>query len=140
MNASMVDLSAYSERLRKLRLIRVLGQVTKVIGLTIEVEGVKTFIGETCEVFLEGEGRPVLAEVVGFKGQTALLMPLGNLQGVRPGCKVEARGQVLTVKVGEHLLGQVLDGLGRPTSGRSGEGHDFSVNNPPPDPMLRRRI
>ncbi|MDA8095967.1 MAG: FliI/YscN family ATPase [Clostridia bacterium] len=135
-----VDLSVYHERLRGVRLVRRLGQVTKVIGLTIEVVGADAFIGETCDIFLPGDVPPVLAEVVGFKGQTALLMPLGDLQGVRPGCRVKARGQVLTVRVGEHLLGQVLDGLGRPTRGVSVEGLEFSVNNPPPDPLARRRI
>lgn len=134
-----IDLSVYRERVRRARLVRSLGQVTKVVGLTIEVEGVNAFIGEICDVYLPDNG-PVLAEVVGFRRETTLLMPLGDLQGVRPGCRVEARGQVLTVRVGDHLLGQVLDGLGRPAGGADRRGIEFAVNNPPPDPLLRRRI
>src|SRR5690606_10584879 len=88
--------------------------VTQVIGLTIMAQGIKSFVGEVCEILLDESGEIVLAEVVGFKENQVLLMPLGDLKGVGPGCKVRPTKKALSIKVGEELLGQVLDGLGRP--------------------------
>jgi len=75
-------------RLDNVRVVKKLGRVTKVIGLTIEVMGIDAFIGEVCDVFVPGRHEAVQAEVVGFRDGVSLLMPLGNLSGVRPGSRV----------------------------------------------------
>jgi flagellum-specific ATP synthase/type III secretion protein N (ATPase) len=139
------DLQAWRARVNAAQLFRLLGRVTKVIGLTVEVEGLNSFIGEICAVHIPGEARPIQGEVVGFRGRTSLLMPLGELRGIRPGCRVESLGRALTVRVGEHLLGQVLDGLGNSIVPNMGavpkvESDDRSVYSAPPDPLARRRI
>jgi flagellum-specific ATP synthase/type III secretion protein N (ATPase) len=142
------DLQTWRAQIRAVRPFRLLGRVTKVIGLTVEVEGLNTFIGEICAVHVPGEPRPRQGEVVGFRGPTSLLMPLGELRGIRPGCRVEPLGRALTVRVGEHLLGRVVDGLGRPLHGGEGgqpgqeppEAVEYPVHNTPPDPLDRRRI
>jgi len=142
----MVDLLAelrdMRERAEKTRVLRLIGQVTRVIGLTVEVQGVDSSIGEVCDIFVPGEEEPVLAEVVGFREKVSLLMPLGELKGIRPGCRVVPRGRDFTVRMGGHLLGRVLDGLGRPMGekGWLSEGVEFPVGGQVPNPLERRRI
>jgi len=143
-----LDLNAWRARVNAVRPFRLLGRVTKVVGLTVEVEGLNSFIGEICEVYVPGEIQPVRGEVVGFRGGTSLLMPLGELRGIRPGCRVEPLGRALTVRVGEHLLGQVVNGLGYPLANggdtrngtRPDGAEEYPVHNAPPDPLSRRRI
>jgi len=124
------------------RFYSIVGKVTQVIGLTIVVQGIKSFVGEVCEILLDDSGEnTVMAEVVGFKGQQVLLMPLGDLKGVGAGCKVVPTGRILTIPVGEELLGRILDGLGRPMEGPVPPLKDFySVERMPPNPLKRKRI
>ncbi len=130
-------------KVKKADLSQIRGKVTRVIGLTVEVKGLNASIGEVCNIYPPGNG-PVCAEVVGFKEKATLMMPLGQLGGVAPGCLVVPTGHSLRVAVGPQLLGNVLDGLGRPMK----KGSDFSgneritypVDNNPPDPLTRRRI
>jgi flagellum-specific ATP synthase len=96
--------------------VRVFGRVTEVVGLVIESDGPNARIGDLCAIHVEGGSR-IDAEVVGFKGDRVLLMPLGELSGVRAGCPVSTTGGCLRVPVGQQLLGRVLDGLGNPLDG-----------------------
>ena len=63
------------------------GVVKRVIGLTIEVQGIKAFVGELCTIFNQ-YGKPVHSEVVGFRDDFVILMPLGDLNGIASGCRV----------------------------------------------------
>ncbi|HHW45026.1 MAG TPA: flagellar protein export ATPase FliI [Desulfotomaculum sp.] len=137
-----IDLEPWRRRVREARLLRPTGQVVRVIGLTVEVRGITARIGEICHIHVPGEP-PVVAEVLGFRDNATLLMPLGELRGISPGCSVVPRGRGLTVAVGEHLLGRVLDGLGQPMDGRELAAPDqcfVPVDNPPPNPLARQRI
>jgi flagellum-specific ATP synthase/type III secretion protein N (ATPase) len=136
----MVNLAVYRQRVQQASLLRQIGVVTKVVGLTLEVKGFKPFVGEVCMVDVPGS-QPVVAEVVGFREDVVLLMPYGELTGVCPGCRVEPRRRAFTVRVGEHLLGRILNGLGEPIDGRPlPRGIPMPVNNRPPSPLARRRI
>jgi len=116
------------------------GKVTQVIGLTIQVEGIKGFVGEVCIVEID-ENQHVLAEVVGFKNDKVLLMPLGELSGIGPGCKVKPTGKSLRIKVGENLLGKVLDGLGEPLDKENlYRESEVDIYRSPPNPLKRKRI
>lgn len=116
------------------------GKVTKIIGLTVEVEGIKAFVGELCIVYNYAD-EPINCEVVGFKDKYVILMPLGELAGVAPGCRVVARGIPLSVKCSNDLLGKVLDGIGNPIDDEEVLGGErYSLSNEPPDPMKRPRI
>lgn len=135
------DINNWREKVRQTRLIRPTGKVTKVIGLTVEVKGISAGINEVCDIHVPGQKEPVRAEVVGFQDHTSLLMPLGELNGICPGCQVAPRGETLTVRVGDELLGRVLDGLGRPMDGLSLRvTREYPVNNAPPEPLSRKRI
>lgn len=137
-----IDLKPYKERVSRARVIKPIGKVTRVIGLMIEVQGIVARIGEVCEIVVHDEPEPVRAEVVGFRDQFSLLMPLGELRGIYPGSAVVPSGRTLTVKVGKHLLGKILDGLGRPIEEKApiNGGEEFAVDNRPPNPLKRKRI
>ena len=111
-------LESYSHKLRSIEPIRSFGRVTRAVGLIIESLGPIAAVGDLC--YLESSGRKSgdsLLEVVGFKENHVLLMPLGAMPAVRVGDTVIASGMSADVKVGENLLGRTIDALGRPLDG-----------------------
>lgn len=127
----VVENGAFHERI---------GKVSKVIGLTIEVEGLKTFIGEVCDIIVKETTNVVKAEVVGFNEEKALLMVLGGLSGISKDSLVVPTRKPFTVEVGDHLLGHILDGLGQPMNPIEVRGIQFDIDRDPPNPLKRRRI
>ncbi|WP_097025849.1 flagellar protein export ATPase FliI [Clostridium peptidivorans] len=129
-----------NKRVKETTFYHMEGIVKKVIGLTIEAEGIKSFIGEVCIIYNE-RNNPIDCEVVGFKDKDVILMPLGELIGISPGCRVVPTGKPLSVKCSEELFGKVLDGLGRPLEGEEARyGVYYPLDTAPPDPMKRKRI
>jgi flagellum-specific ATP synthase len=111
-----------------------------VIGLTIEVRGITAFVGEVCKIY-NNTNDEISCEVVGFRDVDVILMPLGELVGIAPGCRVIPTGSPLNVKCSEELFGKVLDGLGNPLNGSEITKYtSYSLNASPPDPLKRRRI
>jgi flagellum-specific ATP synthase len=100
--------------LQRSDLARRRGRVSNLIGLVIEAIGMVAEVGEVCLIHAGRDRAPVAAEVVGFREDRTLLMPLGELQGIGPGTQVEGTGAPFRIAVGDALLGRVLDGLGRP--------------------------
>ncbi len=141
MHLPQVNLENWRQKVKQAKILRSIGHVVRVIGLTVEVRGVAARIGEVCDILVPGEAS-VVAEVVGFRDRSTVLMPLGDLKGVYPGCHVVPRGKSLTIRASDALLGRVLDGLGQPLDGKEAvkNGMDFSVDNKPPNPLDRRRI
>jgi flagellum-specific ATP synthase len=138
----MLQFDKYLNTLQTLNPIRINGKVSQVIGLTVESMGPNVKVGEVCHIYPVSSSVPVPAEVVGFKDNKVLLMPLGELGAIGPGCDVVATGKPLSVRVGMELLGQVLDGMGRPMNGGqlSNAMHEYPVDNQPPNPLSRPRI
>lgn len=138
----MERLGKYFHGLETANLIRYTGRVSKLIGLTIESQGPAVEMGEVCFIYPLKEGKPIVSEVVGFKGEIVLLMPLGDMRGIGPGSKVLASGMSLQVDVGDALLGRVVDGLGNPIDGKGKPDlrKKYPVNNTPPDPLTRKKI
>ncbi|HLI32489.1 MAG TPA: FliI/YscN family ATPase [Solirubrobacteraceae bacterium] len=108
------SLAGVRATLRNANLARHNGRVSDLIGLIIEATGLRAEVGELCLINAGRHRDPVASEVVGFRQGRTLLMPLGELQGIGPGTKVQATGSSFQIPVGEALLGRVLDGLGRP--------------------------
>ena len=116
------------------------GVVKNVIGLTIEVQGITAFVGEVCKIY-NISNEEISCEVVGFRNKDVILMPLGELVGISPGCRVVPTGSPLSVKCSDELFGKVLDGLGNPLDGSEVSKYtNYSLNASPPDPLKRRRI
>ena len=110
-----IDVRKFKDALHAASPMKLTGKVTQIIGLVIESQGPTVTVGELCYVRSHFAGMPAVpAEVVGFREGSVLLMPVGEMQGIGPGCEVTATGRRLRVKVGEELLGRVLDGLGNP--------------------------
>lgn len=137
-----ISLDKYKQVISNKRFVCLKGQVTKVVGLTIESTGPETRVGELCRIVNPRTEQEVLAEVVGFRDQNVLLMPLGEMAGIGPGNSVIATGTELRIRVGQGLLGRVLDGLGNPIDGKGNIQTDdfYPVENIPPHPLKRPRI
>lgn len=142
MNKIKIDVDKYREHLKHLDPVRINGKVTQVIGLTVESQGPDASIGELCYIYPHNSAVPLKAEVVGFRENKVILMPLGDLHAISPGCDVVGTGKPLTVQVGSELLGKVLDGLGNPLDGSylpSRMPH-YSTHNAPNNPLSRPRV
>ena len=142
MRTSKLDAAKYIEHLKPIDPVRVNGKVTQVIGLTVESEGPDASIGDLCYIYPAKSTKPLKAEVVGFRNNKVILMPLGDLQSIGPGCDVVGTGKPLTIQVGSELLGRVLDGLGQPLDGShiSSRMPHYSTHNLPSNPLMRPRV
>ncbi|MCH6266820.1 flagellar protein export ATPase FliI [Neobacillus citreus] len=132
----------YIKLIRSIDPVRVNGKITQIIGLTIESQGPDVRIGELCSIYPAQSQIPIQAEVVGIKENKVLLMPLGEVRAIGPGCDVIASGKPMTVKAGHQLLGRILDGLGQPIDGKPMPlGLDeVPIHATPPNPLSRPRI
>jgi len=135
-------LEKYIKSAEKTRTLLQDGKVVEVIGLIITSTGPASSIGELCKIYPHPDDEPVLAEVVGFRENRVLLMPLGELAGINPGSLVVSTGDPLSIPVGEELIGRVIGGLGEPIDGKGplNASNIRSIYANPPDPMSRTRI
>src|SRR5688500_10482747 len=124
--------------------VRGRGRVMERTGLVVEasVPGVRT--GDAVDIIKHHNSEPLIAEVVGFRDDRVLLMPLGELEGIGPDSEVIPHGKPLTVKVGPKLLGRVLDGIGNAIDcderGPLIWEREYPVMASPPDPLKRRPV
>lgn len=98
---------------------RVFGQVTAVVGLLVEISGTRSgfSVGDHCWILARGNRR-IACEVVGFRGNSVLVMPFGPLDGVAPGCAVESSASEPVIYPGPGWLGRVINGFGEPIDGK----------------------
>jgi flagellum-specific ATP synthase len=132
---------AFRSEIKDVRLLQVYGRVTQVVGLVVEANGPNARVGDLCMIESPEFGS-LPAEIVGFRGDRVLLMPLGELAGVRAGSLVRTTGSCLRVPVGEGLLGRALDGIGQPIDGFGplNTAGTYPVLNSAPDALNRRMI
>lgn len=118
------------------------GRVVQLIGLVIESEGPVAAVGDICRIESTRHDHSTLAEVVGFRNNRLLLMPLGEVHGIHPGSDVIAVGEAMTFPAGESLKGRVIDSLGRPLDnlGPISADRQVSLQLRPPHPLQRQRI
>lgn len=113
--------------------LEVRGTLTKLTGLVLEASGIRVPVGSQCVVTMRAR-EPVLAEVVGFSGDRAYLMPAGDVHGLSSGAGVAAApafvpvprlgekpatvdaasAGMLRLPLGDGLLGRVVDSQGYP--------------------------
>lgn len=104
----------YKRAIRAAKLSVKVGYVTKFVGLMVEATVPNAFVGELCEVLPANSNKRIPAEVVGFGKSTALLMPFGDLRGIKLGSEVFSTGRTVSVPVGEKQLGRVINAFGEP--------------------------
>jgi len=138
---TLPDLTRYQKAIVHLHPTQLSGRVVQVVGLTIEAVGVDAQVGEVCEILSFGTNI-LLSEVVGFRNERTLLMPLGDMQGIQPGSPVNPTRSVFRAPVGKVLLGRVLDGLGKPLDGKGplGEVETMPIYAAAPHPLTRQPI
>jgi flagellum-specific ATP synthase len=138
------DLKQYTSKIAELDCMAYEGEVTRVSGSVIESRGPAVGVGQACEIHSRyGSGpRRIMAEVVGFREQRTVLMPLQKLNGVQPGDRVVSAPVGLSVGLSLGLLGRVLDGLGNPIDNGSHISCPDSapIDKPAPHPLKRREI
>lgn len=136
------DPSKYLSAIYNADTMKLNGRITQIIGLVIESQGPHVNLGELCYIYPRNPGEPIPAEVVGFRENRVLLMPVGEIQGIGPGCEVVSAHRVLKVNVGRQLLGRILDGLGNPIDGKGplNSNSQYPLTAVPPPPLARRRI
>ncbi|MBP2629405.1 MAG: ATPase, FliI/YscN family [Firmicutes bacterium] len=138
-----IDISKYINAINSCESIKMNGKITQVVGLVIESQGPNVSLGELCYVCSRLSNiEPIPAEVVGFRQGHVLLMPIGEMQGIGPGCEVISAQKTLRVNVGRQLLGRILDGLGNPIDGKGPllTEQEYPLNATPPHPLSRPRI
>jgi flagellum-specific ATP synthase len=129
-------LSAYRAKLEKIETLKLIGRVNRAVGLIIESNGPAVSVGDLCYLPTAEGGRETMLEVVGFRDNNVLLMPLGQMPPVRAGDTIVAAGVSSEIAVGEQLLGRTIDALGRPLDGlgeiRTGESYPLNrvITNP----------
>lgn len=105
-------LESYFARVASSAELRWQGRVTQVVGPLVESAGPFCSVGETCQIE-DSSGRVLPGEIVGFRGTTVLSMPLELPRGIRHGDRVSSWGERPTIRVGDGLLGRVIDGGGQ---------------------------
>src|SRR6266536_1032113 len=142
---SVLDLSRHRSLVAQSSALRFQGRVVQVVGLSIEVEGLRLPMGDICHLYPDrasaGASR-ITAEVVGFRDNRLILMPFADTHGVRPGTAVFPSGRGFSVTVGEELLGRVIDGLARPIDGKGplNTSRTARITDAPPSPLGRMPI
>lgn len=141
---SLGKIEALRERLRSKSYFKSIGYVENVVGLTIESFGPYAFVGEICEISSENGSscKKILAEVIGFKGNRVILMPLGDTIGISLGSKVVSLSKPLSIYVGTGMIGRVVDAFGNPIDGKGPlmVEEELPIYREPPNPLVRARI
>lgn len=116
------------------------GHVIKVAGLIVEGRGPGMGVGSTCKI--ESRGRQVLAEVVGFREHSVMLMTYGETSGIAPGAKITLVHDRPYVLVGNEFIGRVVDGMGEPIDdkGPINANISYPLYGVAANPMKRRPI
>ncbi len=131
-------------QIAKLTHTHVYGEVTKILGLLVEIAGFGAGLSIGSHVHLRPDsGMSIVCEVVGFKDGHALLMPFGTLEGVGLGCRAYIENTPPSITPDERWLGRVINGLGEPIDGLGPlhqGGHPILLKNKPPPPHSRQRL
>ncbi len=141
MSEFSLNLAKYRAAVESTNPIRLHGKVTQVVGLVIEGYCPDTSVGAICQIWPQ-EGEPILAEVVGFRNNKTLLMPLGEVRGVGLDSLITVKRDNASLGVGPLLLGRVIDGLGNPIDGKGilRVEEEYPIYATPVNPMTRPPI
>jgi flagellum-specific ATP synthase len=136
-----LDLGRYTTALPGLDICRWTGVVTQMVGLLVESAGPAAAMGDFCEIRTRS-GRLIRTQVIGFRDNRVLSMPLEETGGLELGDVVVARRDAAQVRVGDRLLGRVVDGFGDPMDGAGALDCDeaYSLFGAPPGPLEREHI
>lgn len=136
-----IDFDKLRSAVRNVNLLDCQGYVVRVSGSTVESAGPVLGLGELCGIHIR-DGRRVVAEVVGFRDDHLILLPLAHIEGISPGDTVTARTTPRHIALGDDVLGRVLNGLGEPIDNKGPlvgtDEKPLDVSSPPP--LSREKI
>jgi len=123
---------------------RLYGQVSNIVGLLIEISGVRgnLSIGDHCIVNARNN-REVSCEVIGFSKGNALVMPFGSLDGIGMGCEAKVSSTEPAIYPTEEWLGRIINAFGEPIDGKgplSVGKKSYPIRNSPPPSHTRQRV
>jgi flagellum-specific ATP synthase len=136
-----INIKKYRSFVETSSFIKKTGKISQIIGLIIESNGPGVSIGSICTI--QSKNRPpVEAQVVGFRDNKTLLMPLGDIYGIAPGCTIEVTEEQPSFSVSSEMVGRVLDGNGKPIDGKGPIplGTNYPIMGTPLNPLCRERI
>jgi flagellum-specific ATP synthase len=143
MGSPAINLENYFSKLKELDPVKAIGTVKRAVGLVVESLGPPVSIGELCEITGKGSsGVSIPAEVVGFKDNYVITMPLYKVHGVKLGDKVICRKRKAAVSVSDALLGRVVNALGEPIDdkGPIAVGKEYPIQPMETNPLQRKNI
>ena len=117
MTNDQIKWDEYLEAVNSCQPIKLEGKIVKVAGIVAEGHGPGLSVGSLCAI-KDSEGTDIQAEVVGFKDKRVIIMPFGEMRGIKPGSRIVGISKRPFVQVGDAYLGRVIDGLGRPIDGK----------------------
>jgi flagellum-specific ATP synthase len=143
MGSPDINLESYFKKIRGLDTIKTIGSVKRAVGLTVESLGPPVSVGELCEILsTDSNGGCIPAEVVGFRDNYVISMPLYKVNGVKLGDKIICRKKKASIPVSTALLGRVINALGEPIDDLGPiepEAH-YPLQPPETNPLERRNI
>ena len=136
-----IDIKKYRSFIETSSFVKKTGKISQIIGLLIESNGPGVSIGSICTIQSKNRS-PVEAQVVGFRDNKTLLMPLGDIYGIAPGCTIEVTEEQPSFSVSSEMIGRVLDGNGKPIDGKGPIplGTNYPIMGTPLNPLCRERI
>jgi flagellum-specific ATP synthase len=134
-------LLTYTDQLESLMPTALTGSVAQLVGMSIAAAGFPAPVGAVAEIQRES-GPPLVAEVIGFRDDLTLLYPTGEMAGIRRGNRIRLAQTTRRLRVGDGLLGRVIDATGRAVDGKPQPVlRDRTVfDRPPPSACSRPRI
>jgi flagellum-specific ATP synthase len=136
-----IDFEKYVKAVNRCISIELEGRVVKVVGLIVEATGLNMGVGSLCSIFTDHD-EVILSEVVGFREDRVLLMPYGDVRGIRAGSRIVLLQKGPEAEVGDSLLGRVVDGMGEPIDGKAHPAHTvrYPLYGKPVNPLQRKPI
>src|SRR6266700_3314712 len=137
-------MKALAEQISDIDGINIYGRVVGVRGLMVEIAGPIHVMSVGARIMIEtGGSRSIPAEVIGFSGNNAVVMPFAGLEGVRRGCRAVIANAASQVRPSPAWLGRVLNAMGEPIDGKGPLPQGPSTmpfRNTPPPAHSRQRV
>lgn len=142
MRTNPLDWTALCETAATAESLGYAGRIEEMVGLVIKSRGPHAPVGAVCRLEMPPPHPAIPAKIVGFRQNQVLLMPHGEVRGLKPRTRVVLRDRQALAPVGDTLLGRVIDGLGRPLDGKGPleRRERRPLYAPPLNPCARRSI
>jgi flagellum-specific ATP synthase len=138
-----LNLAGYFHKIKELDPVKTIGTVKRAVGLVVESLGPPVSIGELCEIVgTDRKEGSIPAEVVGFRDNYVISMPLYKVHGVKLGDKVICRKKKASITVGPALLGRVVNAMGEPIDdhGPIEASEEYPIHASETNPLDRKNI